>query len=77
MAYSLGMSTPATDADLLEFAEHAPRSPGARDEAIRERLGISPVRYYQRLNRLIDDADARAAHPLLIARLERLRDRGL
>ena len=76
MAYSLGMpdlSDP--DARLLAFEERAPRSVGAKEEAIRAQLGISPVRYYQRLNLLIDVPAAMSAHPSLTARLRRIRDR--
>lgn len=62
------------DARLLNFEEHAPRSLGAKEEAIRAELGISPVRYYQRLNLLIDAPAAMAAHPTLTARLRRIRD---
>ncbi|MEZ2122708.1 MULTISPECIES: DUF3263 domain-containing protein [unclassified Corynebacterium] len=62
------------DARLLAFAENAPRSPGAREEAIARTLGISAVRYYQRLNLLLDEPAAAAAHPTLVARLRRIRD---
>ncbi|MGD7001509.1 DUF3263 domain-containing protein [Corynebacterium halotolerans] len=62
------------DARLLDFEEHAPRSLGAKEEAIRKQLGISPVRYYQRLNLLIDAPAAMAEHPVLTARLRRIRD---
>lgn len=66
-----------TDQDfrLLQFEERSPRSPGAKEEAIRAQLRISPVRYYQRLNLLIDAPAAMAAHPVLTARLRRIRDR--
>lgn len=75
MLYSLGMPELSDfDARLLDFEEAAPRSLGAKEEAIRDRLGISPVRYYQRLNLLIDAPAAMAAHPVLTARLRRLRD---
>ncbi|GAB3073424.1 DUF3263 domain-containing protein [Corynebacterium aquatimens] len=65
-----------TDADLavLDFADRAPRSLGAREEAIRRELSMSPVRYYQRLNMLIDDPSALAARPQLVRRLQRIRD---
>jgi len=36
---------------------------------------MSPVRYYQRLNLLIDVPAAMAAHPVLLGRLRRIRDR--
>ncbi|ANW18963.1 DUF3263 domain-containing protein [Streptomyces clavuligerus] len=48
--------------------------PGAKERAIRERLGISPVRYYQRLNALLDDPLALAHDPVTVNRLRRVRD---
>ena len=75
MAYSLGMqSLSDLDAAILEFESHAPREIAAKEEAIRTRLDISPVRYHQRLNVLLDVPAAHAAYPLLVARLRRLRD---
>lgn len=62
------------DSRLLNFEASAPRSPGAKEEAIRRELGISPVRYHQRLNVLIDTSAAMAAHPVMVARLRRIRD---
>ncbi|ARB88107.1 DUF3263 domain-containing protein [Corynebacterium diphtheriae bv. mitis] len=59
--------------DLLAFEEKAPRSLGAKEEAIRE-LGLTPVRYYQMLNVAIDDPTVIAEYPLLTARLRRRRD---
>jgi hypothetical protein len=34
--------------------------PGAKERAIREQLGLAPVRYYQLLNALLDDPRALA-----------------
>jgi DNA-directed RNA polymerase specialized sigma subunit len=48
--------------------------PGAKERAIREQLGISPVRYYQLLNALIDDERALAHDPVTVNRLRRVRD---
>ncbi|NEA17704.1 DUF3263 domain-containing protein [Streptomyces halstedii] len=48
--------------------------PGAKERAIRERLGISPVRYYQILNALLDDRRALAEDPVTVNRLRRIRD---
>lgn len=48
--------------------------PGAKERAIRERLGISPVRYYQLLNALLDDRRALAEDPVTVNRLRRIRD---
>lgn len=46
---------------------------GMKDEAILA-LGMSPTRYYQLLNALIDTHPALAADPLLVKRLRCLRD---
>lgn len=62
------------DAQLLAFEERAPRAVGAKEEAIRARFDISPIRYYQRLNILIDLPAAMEEFPQLTARLRRLRD---
>ena len=51
------------------------RTAGAKDEAIRA-LGLTPVRYYQVLNRLLDDPAALAADPLTVNRARRIRHRG-
>ncbi|WP_018297277.1 DUF3263 domain-containing protein [Corynebacterium lubricantis] len=63
-----------SDLNLLDFEARAPRSLGAKEEAIRRELGLTPVRYFQRLNMLIDDPDALAARPQLVRRLQRVRD---
>ncbi|WP_236630157.1 DUF3263 domain-containing protein [Corynebacterium atypicum] len=63
----------AEDERILRFAAHAPRSSSAREEAVRRELGLSPVRFYQRLNVLIDVPEARRRYPLLLSRLDRLR----
>ena len=48
------------------------RLPKAR--LVRERLGLSPTRYHQRLNALIDRPDALVYDPMLVGRLRRLRE---
>ncbi len=63
------------DAAILDFEETAPRSIGRKEEAIRAQLDISPVRYHQRLNLLLDAPAAAQSHPLLVARLRRLREK--
>ena len=40
---------------------------------LRERLGLSPVRYHQLLNRAIDLPEALAYDPMLVLRLQRVR----
>lgn len=47
--------------------------PSSKGAAIRDRLGISPTRYYALLHLLIDDPDAAAHDPLLVRRLRRAR----
>ncbi|GAB3594469.1 DUF3263 domain-containing protein [Corynebacterium faecale] len=70
MFYSLGMLSPE-DLTLLTFEASAPRAQGAKEEAIRDRFGISPVRYYQRLNLIIDTPEAMKINPTLVSRLRR------
>lgn len=59
---------------ILVFEHAWWRHAGQKDAAIREELGISPARYYQLLNALIDSPAALAHDPLLIKRLARLRE---
>ena len=67
---------PLTDRDraILEFEAEWRRHAGAKEEAIRADLGLSPARYYQLLGRLIDTAEAQEHDPMLVKRLRRLRD---
>ncbi|GAA2970402.1 hypothetical protein GCM10010519_02000 [Streptomyces lactacystinicus] len=67
------------DSALLDFEHrHWPRStpaaPGPKEAAIREELGISPTRYYQLLNGLLDSEAALARHPVMINRLRAVRE---
>ncbi|SIL61728.1 Fis family transcriptional regulator [Mycobacteroides abscessus subsp. abscessus] len=48
---------------------------GAKDEAIRERFGLSPVRYYQKLNAIIETPEALAIDAQTVNRLRRIRGR--
>ncbi|MGW0995137.1 DUF3263 domain-containing protein [Streptomyces sp. NPDC002520] len=48
--------------------------PGAKERAIREELGLPPVRYYQLLNALLDDERALAHDPVTVNRLRRVRE---
>ncbi|WP_078965729.1 DUF3263 domain-containing protein [Streptomyces aureocirculatus] len=47
--------------------------PGAKERAVREELGLAPVRYYQILNALLDDERALAHDPVTVNRLRRVR----
>ena len=66
-----------TDRDraILALEAEWPRHGGAKEEVIRRTLGMSPARYYQLLERLIDTEQALEHDPLLIRRLRRLRER--
>lgn len=62
------------DRAVLAVERHGWPGPGAKERAIRERLGISPTRYYQLLNALLDDPRALAHDPVTVNRLRRLRE---
>lgn len=47
---------------------------GVKEQAVRDKFGVSMTTYYARINRLIDREDAMAFDPLLVKRLRRLRD---
>ena len=66
---------PLSDRDraLLDFEAEWRRHVGAKEEAIRADLGLSPARYYQLLGRLIDTTDAQEYDPMLVKRLRRMR----
>ncbi|WP_439591982.1 DUF3263 domain-containing protein [Microbacterium sp.] len=67
---------PLTDRDLaiLAFEAEWRRHVGAKEEAIRDDLGMSPARYYQLLGRLIETTEAQEHDPMLVKRLRRLRE---
>ncbi|MGW0854066.1 DUF3263 domain-containing protein [Streptomyces sp. NPDC002690] len=67
-----GLST--RDRALLALERRSWASPGAKERAIREELGLSPVRYYQLVNALIEDRRALEADPVTVNRLRRVRD---
>ncbi|MFE9013476.1 DUF3263 domain-containing protein [Streptomyces cyaneofuscatus] len=61
------------DRALLALERRSWAGPGAKERAIREELGISPVRYYQLLNALIEDERALREDPVTVNRLRRLK----
>lgn len=63
----------ARSRSILDFEREWWKHAGAKQRAVRERFGLSPTRYYQLLNRLIDDDAALAYDPMLVKRLRRLR----
>jgi hypothetical protein len=76
------MNEPVPDSDelgprergILEFERQWWRYAGAKEQAIRDKFGISPTHYYQVLNALLDTPAALAADPVTVGRLRRLRD---
>lgn len=79
---SHGAETPDTTRPGLSERERAVLAverrswpgPGAKEREIREGLGISPTRYYQLLNALLDDRRALEEDPVTVNRLRRVRE---
>ncbi|GAA2270363.1 hypothetical protein GCM10010145_00990 [Streptomyces ruber] len=64
----------ARERAVLALERRSFAGPGAKERAIRERLGLAPVRYYQLLNALLDDRRALEHDPVTVNRLRRVRD---
>ena len=58
---------------IIEFERGWWRHEGSKESAIREQFDLSPTRYYQVLNALIDTDAALAFDPMLVKRLRRQR----
>lgn len=58
---------------ILDFERQWWRQPGAKEQAIRDSFQVSPTRYYQQLNALLDLPEALSYDPQLVHRLLRLR----
>jgi len=58
---------------MLEFERQWWRQPGAKEQSIRDTFGITPTRYYQSLNALLDLPAAVSYDAALVHRLQRLR----
>nr|WP_143762298.1 DUF3263 domain-containing protein [Isoptericola variabilis] len=61
------------DREILAFERQWWKYAGAKEQAVRELFGLSPTRYYQVLNALIDSPAALAHDPMLVKRLRRMR----
>ena len=59
---------------ILDFEGRWREHVGAKEEAIREQLELTPSRYYQLLGRLLDGREALEYDPMLVKRLRRIRD---
>jgi Protein of unknown function (DUF3263) len=62
------------DRAVLEFERSWWTEAGPKEVAIRARLGLSPARYRQILNALVDSDEAEVFDPLLVRRLRRRRE---
>jgi hypothetical protein len=58
---------------ILAFERQWWKHAGAKEQAIRDLFGVSTTRYYQRLNRLLDNPAALEYDAVLVKRLRRLR----
>jgi hypothetical protein len=59
---------------LLAFEQRWAGRAGNREGDIRATFGCSSARYYQALYAVLDTAEALQADPMLVRRLQRLRD---
>ena len=64
----------ARELAMLAFERAWWRRGGMKEEAIRQEFGISTARYYQLLGALIDTPSALEEDPMLVKRLQRIRD---
>ena len=64
---------PERQREILDFERLWWRRPGAKEQAIRDRFNLTPTRYYQLLNTLLDEPAALAYDPATVRRLRRLR----
>lgn len=61
------------EVEVLAFERQWFRYAGAKEQAIREKFGLSPTRYYQVLNQLLEKQEALQADPMLVKRLRKMR----
>jgi hypothetical protein len=61
------------DRRILAFERHWFHDARAKETAITEQFGLTSTRYFQILNRLLDDPGAMRQDPQTVARLRRLR----
>jgi hypothetical protein len=64
----------ARDVAILAFERTWWKHAGVKEQAIRDEFGLSAARYYQLLGALIESPSALAHDPMLVKRLQRVRD---
>lgn len=62
------------DRAVLDFERDWSSADGDKEDAIRSQFGLSVARYYQVLGRVSTSAAALAYDPMLVNRLQRVRD---
>ena len=67
-------SLPSREQRILAFERKWWSHAGAKEEAIRAEFGLPAARYYQLLNTALDLPEAIIFDPMLVRRLQRLRD---
>lgn len=70
----VGTPLPERDVAILAFERDWRPSMGDKEEAIRSQFGLSTARYYQALGAVISSPEALAHDPLLVNRLQRIRE---
>lgn len=60
--------------EILDFEKLNWKYPGSKNQAIRERFGMTPTNYYQLLNRLIDRTEALEYAPQAVNQLRTRRE---
>ncbi|GAA1714606.1 DUF3263 domain-containing protein [Brachybacterium phenoliresistens] len=63
------------DRAILEIEARTYRFVGTKERRIRERTGLTPTRYFVRLNRLLESPAALQHSPAVVNRLRTLRQR--
>jgi len=65
-----------TDRDMaiLDFEREWWQHPGSKEDSIRQVFGLSGARYYQVLGALLSSEAALAYDPMLVKRLQRIKD---
>lgn len=76
-AYGTGMSLTSQERAILSCEARYPSVGAAKNDVIRSQLGLSPVRYYQKLTRLIESVEAVQFDPMLVHRLRRIHEQQL
>jgi len=69
------MALTELERSIIDFERSWWAEPGPKETAIADKFDVSTTQYYQLLNELIDNPDAADYDPLVVRRLQRLRNR--